>query len=126
MQRLILHIGRHKTGTTSLQYTLLHNRERLAAAAAASGLGGEPEDMSHIVPFHAGEDRLCVRAAARFREEGILAVPIRPPTVPPGRSLIRFSLTASHTEEHIDRLVEAAGRVARELELDRPFAKEQG
>jgi 8-amino-7-oxononanoate synthase len=42
----------------------------------------------------------------------ILAVAVRPPTVPPGGSRLRLSLTAAHTEADVDRL---AGAVVRAL-----------
>jgi 8-amino-7-oxononanoate synthase len=38
---------------------------------------------------------------------GFFALGIRPPTVPAGGERIRFSLSAEHTDEQIDRLLEA-------------------
>ena len=43
----------------------------------------------------------------RLRDLGVLAKPIRPPTVPAGTSRLRFALTAAHTAEHIDRALAA-------------------
>jgi 8-amino-7-oxononanoate synthase len=40
-------------------------------------------------------------------ERGIFCPAIRPPTVPPGTSRLRVSLTAEHTEEDVNRLVSA-------------------
>ena len=43
----------------------------------------------------AGEDDAAVRLALRLQEAGYLALPIRPPTVPPGTARVRLSLTAA-------------------------------
>ena len=48
-----------------------------------------------------------MRMSARLRELGILVKPIRPPTVPPGTSRLRFALTAAHTAAHIDAALAA-------------------
>lgn len=45
--------------------------------------------------------------ASGLRERGLLVPGIRPPSVPPGESLLRISLSYDHTEEMIDRLLQA-------------------
>jgi 7-keto-8-aminopelargonate synthetase-like enzyme len=45
--------------------------------------------------------------AASLLERGIFCPAIRPPTVPPGTSRLRISLTAEHAEEDVDLLVRA-------------------
>jgi 8-amino-7-oxononanoate synthase len=46
-----------------------------------------------------------------LEERGVLAVGIRPPTVPPGTARLRFSLMATHDEGELDRAVEALAEV---------------
>ncbi|REK06767.1 MAG: 8-amino-7-oxononanoate synthase [Planctomycetota bacterium] len=67
---------------------------------------------SQILPIILGEPRAATHLARQLRDFGLLVPAIRPPSVPPGESLLRVSLTAAHTEAMIERLVEALDRVA--------------
>jgi len=76
--------------------------ERLRAA----GFDTSPSD-TQIIPIPLGDDRAAVECETFLRARGILAVAIRPPTVPEGTARLRISLTTLHTSEHVERLVEA-------------------
>ncbi len=65
---------------------------------------GLPEPESAIVPLILGEEERALDASARLREAGFLVAAIRPPTVPPGTSRLRFTFSAMHREEDIERL----------------------
>ena len=52
--------------------------------------------------------------ASGLRERGLLVPGIRPPSVPPGESLLRISLTYDHTEYMIDRLLRAMAELRAE------------
>lgn len=80
--------------------------ERVRAAFHASGLD-TGASSTQIVPVIVGEERRALAVAARLEELGILGVAIRPPTVPPGTSRIRFALSAAHSDADIDALIEA-------------------
>jgi len=54
-----------------------------------------------------GTDEEVLRVSKHLQEFGVFAGAIRPPTVPDGTSRIRISLTAAHTHEHIDQIVDA-------------------
>ncbi len=82
-------------------------RERLAAAGWNTG-----NSASQIIPLIVGEPERAMQLAAALRAQGILVPGIRPPTVPPGESLLRISLASSHTDEMIDTLVEQLTRLA--------------
>lgn len=58
-----------------------------------------------IVPVLFGPSDLAMEVAATLRRSGILAMAVRPPTVPEGTARIRLCLMASHTDEHIERLL---------------------
>ena len=90
---------------------LLSNADAVRAAFRRAGLdcGGS---TTQIVPVIVGEDAAALELASRLEEEGILAVAIRPPTVPEGTSRVRFSLSAAHRAEDIALLMGAAPRLA--------------
>ena len=54
---------------------------------------GSPSE-SQIIPYLTGDAARALEIAARLREGGYIALPIRRPTVPPGGERIRFSLAA--------------------------------
>ena len=66
-----------------------------------------PEAQSAIVPIILGEADAALAAAADLEAHGLLAVAIRPPTVPAGSARLRIAFSAAHTPEHVDALVAA-------------------
>lgn len=69
--------------------------------------------VSHIVPVIVGEVTAAIEMAARLREQGIWAPCIRPPSVPPGNSLLRISLSSMHTDAMIEHLLDALAKLRR-------------
>ena len=74
-------------------------RGRLQEAGLDTG-----NSASQIVPVLVGDARRAVRVAERLREAGVLAVAIRPPTVPEGASRLRLSVSLGHDEADLARL----------------------
>ncbi len=64
---------------------------------------------SQIIPILVGDNAKALSLAKRLREQGILIVAIRPPTVPEGTARLRLSITLAHTEEDLKY---AAGAIA--------------
>lgn len=62
---------------------------------------------SQIVPALVGDAAAALAVADALRARGVLAVAIRPPTVPAGTSRIRFALSAAHDAAAIDHLIDA-------------------
>ena len=58
---------------------------------------------AHILSVPVGDEARCRRLAARLAESGVLVLGARWPTVPRGQALLRFGLTARHTEELLAR-----------------------
>ena len=66
-----------------------------------------PGHPSPIVPVVLGDEAAALAASARLLEQGLLVPAIRPPTVAPGTSRLRVALSAAHTDEQVERLVDA-------------------
>jgi 8-amino-7-oxononanoate synthase len=64
---------------------------------------------SQIVPVIVDEPLRAVRLSERLQSAGMLVPAMRPPSVPDGRSLLRFSLSAGHTAAMIETLIAALG-----------------
>jgi 8-amino-7-oxononanoate synthase len=86
---------------------LRENARRLRAGLAAIGHEISGEADGHIVPVLTGDAERTIRAGAALRERGFLVGAVRPPTVPPGGSRLRITLSAAHAGEQIDGLLDA-------------------
>lgn len=85
--------------------------ERFRRAMRTAGLD-TGASSTQIVPVMLGAEEHALGIARALEEEGLLGVAIRPPTVPPGSSRIRFAFSARHRDEDVDRLIEAVIRLA--------------
>jgi 8-amino-7-oxononanoate synthase len=83
---------------------LLENAERLRQALRMAGL--QTRGVSQIVPVLIGENGPTIRASQALIEQGLLLLPIRPPTVPANTSRLRISLTANLDWNDIARIPE--------------------
>ncbi|MCA0374741.1 MAG: 8-amino-7-oxononanoate synthase [Gemmatimonadetes bacterium] len=77
---------------------------RLRRRLAAGGLAIDGPEDSHIVPVLIGEAVPTMVATRELRRRGFLVGGVRPPTVPPGTSRLRISLSAVHPIELVDAL----------------------
>jgi 8-amino-7-oxononanoate synthase len=66
-----------------------------------------PPAESAVVPIVLGEAEVALAAACDLEAKGLLAVAIRPPTVPAGTARLRLAFSYEHTEAHVDQLIEA-------------------
>ncbi len=65
-----------------------------------------------IIPIILGSSQSALDASRALAKRGIWVSAIRPPTVKPNSARLRISLMATHTDEHIARLVEAMKDIA--------------
>jgi 8-amino-7-oxononanoate synthase len=80
----------------------------LARARRLTAALGLPDATSAIVPIVLGEAETALAAAADLEAQGLLAVAIRPPTVPAGTARLRLAFSALHSEAQVDQLTAAA------------------
>jgi 8-amino-7-oxononanoate synthase len=64
-----------------------------------------PGHPSPIVPILIGDEDEAVAASAALFERGVLVPAIRPPTVAPGTSRLRITLSAAHSDAQVDQLL---------------------
>lgn len=87
----------------------LHERiVQFRAGAGRAGLTLMPSE-SPIQPL-LGDEAAVVAMAAALERAGFLVSPIRPPAVPEGKARLRITLSALHTAEQVQALLDALAR----------------
>ncbi len=87
-----------------LRKRLWENRQRLYSGLRQLGFD-TLESETPIIPVIAGDAENALRMGRHLYGNGIFAPAVRPPTVPEGRCRIRFSVTAAHSDDEIDRVL---------------------
>lgn len=91
-------------------------REKLAYSiehfkTCANQLGLPVSDSSTAIqPLIIGDSQRAITISTALFEQGFLVSAIRPPTVPQGSARLRITLSASHEQQHIDRLLDALNK----------------
>ncbi|MGH8361795.1 MAG: 8-amino-7-oxononanoate synthase [Gammaproteobacteria bacterium] len=107
--RAALRLARTESWRREKLHTLI---ARFRAHAAALGL---PllESRTAIQPLMIGDAAKALTVSDALAARGILAVAIRPPTVPTGSARLRLTLTAAHSDAQVDQLLDALAQVLR-------------
>ncbi|WP_456417229.1 8-amino-7-oxononanoate synthase [Thiolapillus sp.] len=84
--------------------------EKFREGAARLGFA-LPASTMPIQPLIAGSAQTALEWSGLLAEQGILVTAIRPPTVPRGSARLRITFSASHTDEHLQRLLAALERL---------------
>jgi 8-amino-7-oxononanoate synthase len=69
------------------------------------------QSASQIIPVQVGANARALALAEELRAAGLLAIAIRPPTVPEGTARLRLSVTRAHSEGDLVRAAEIIRRV---------------
>lgn len=84
-------------------------RRGLEAILPADGSAWLPESPTAIQPLVVGDNARAMQAMAQLDARGLRVGAIRPPTVPAGTARLRITLSASHSEDDVARLLDALG-----------------
>ncbi|MFT4249275.1 MAG: 8-amino-7-oxononanoate synthase [Pseudomonas sp.] len=91
-------------------------REKLAALIATFREGARRHGLepmasdTPIQPLLCGDESVTMAMAAALEDAGFLVGAIRPPTVPEGKARLRITLSALHTPQQVEALVEAVAQ----------------
>lgn len=85
---------------------LQHNIDYFKRCAAQAGLSITNSDTA-IQPLIIGDVDNTLRISQQLLDKGLQVSAIRPPTVPEGTARLRITLSAGHTQAHINQLVSA-------------------
>jgi 8-amino-7-oxononanoate synthase len=96
---LVPHMDAERTRLTALA-------GRLRAALQARGYD-TCNSTTQIVPAVVGSAEAALEAARRLEAAGVLAVAIRPPTVPAGTARLRFTLSAALADAQFEQVLAA-------------------
>jgi 8-amino-7-oxononanoate synthase len=94
---------------TSAGIALLQRAERWRVALAAAGWP-RPPGTGPILPLLVGDDSRALALQHQLERAGLLAVAIRPPTVPEGSARLRLVVRSDLPQGTLDRLIHALGR----------------
>ena len=75
------------------------------------------DSASPVIPIVVGEDIAAFTMTRQLQDAGIFVNPVVSPAVPKGRAMIRTSYMATHTQEHLERSLEALARIGLSMEL---------
>jgi 8-amino-7-oxononanoate synthase len=70
-----------------------------------------PGHPSPILPVIVVDSDRALEISAALLERGFLVPAIRPPTVPPGTSRLRITVSAAHSERQVSALAKALGEI---------------
>jgi 8-amino-7-oxononanoate synthase len=98
------------------------NAAVLRGALAAEGLP-IGEGACQIVPVEVGDAELAMALCERLLERGAFVQGIRPPTVPKGRSRLRFTTMATHRPAELEQAARMTGEAARQLGVVAPRSR---
>jgi glycine C-acetyltransferase len=92
VSRLHANVARMRSGLKSLAYDVL-------------------DSPTAILPIIVGETAEAIRLSNRLLEMGVFVIGFGFPVVPEGTARLRLQMSAAHTDEHIDRALDAFRRL---------------
>lgn len=102
------------SSSTELRDRLERNTAYFKEGVRKAGLDTKPGD-SPIVPIMLHDAKLAQQFADRLLQKGIYAIGFFYPVVANGQARIRVQISAAHTQQQLDRAIEAFASVGKEL-----------
>ena len=75
------------------------------------------DSASQIIPVMIGPEKRAVEFSAELLRLGVFAQAVRYPTVRKGSARLRVSLTAMHTQKHLDSAISAFEKAGRKTDI---------
>jgi 8-amino-7-oxononanoate synthase len=93
---------------------LWKNTNKMLRGFKARGFDTEQSETP-IIPLIVGDDHKAFTMVKKLHDRGVFANVAVSPAVPNGKALIRTSYMATHTEEHLDKVLKACEEVGKSL-----------
>src|SRR5882724_8110818 len=90
-------------------------KKELGALGFNIGGVNTPASETPITPIIVGDGRLCMDFSRELFNEGVMATGIAFPTVAEGKARIRTIMTATHTQDQLEKALEVLKRVGKRL-----------
>ncbi|MEJ2066585.1 MAG: pyridoxal phosphate-dependent aminotransferase family protein [Deltaproteobacteria bacterium] len=97
-----------------LREKLWHNARKMLKGFKELGFDTGTSETP-IIPIIIGDRMKTFQMCGLLQQYGIFVNPTISPAVPPGREMLRTSYMATHTEEQLDKILDAFERAGREL-----------
>jgi glycine C-acetyltransferase len=102
--------------STDLRERLQTNTQYFREQMGALGFNLIPGEHP-IIPVMLGDAPLAVKLAERVQAQGVYVVAFAFPVVPHGKARIRTQISAAHSREHLDRVIQAFRLAGRDLAI---------
>ncbi len=103
-------------GSTDLRERLQTNTSYFRGQMTGLGFNLIPGEHP-IIPVMLGDAPLAVKLAERVQAQGVYVVAFAFPVVPHGKARIRTQMSAAHSREQLDRVIQAFRLAGRELSI---------
>jgi len=99
-----------------LRERLWHNTHKMLKGFQELGFDTGTSETP-VIPVIIGDQMKTFEMCGLLQEYGVFVNPTISPAVPPGRELLCISYMATHTEEQLDRILDAFERAGRKLKV---------
>jgi 8-amino-7-oxononanoate synthase len=96
--------------------TLFKNAEKMLKEFKRLGFNTN-NSQSPIIPLTVGADETAFKMWRKLFDAGIFASPVITPAVPEGQAIVRTSFMATHTDEHLNFILEKFEKIGKELSV---------